>query len=93
MFLLLASPLRYEAVDAQEQAAAPPGDMSESSANHVLVLDSFLEEDTASRLRGVFDDRFSDPRQGKPERFVWDWWHVADQYTLVRLMVFVHSLL
>lgn len=71
-------------MDANEQAAASPGDMSESSANHVLVLDSFLEEDTASRLRGVFDDRFKDPRQGKPERFVWDWWHVADQYTLVR---------
>ncbi|CAM9319990.1 unnamed protein product, partial [Scytosiphon promiscuus] len=56
----------------------------DSSAEHVLVTDSFLEDDTAARLRGVFHDRFSKPREGSSERFVWDWWHVPDQYTLMR---------
>lgn len=58
--------------------------MSGSTADHVLVLDSFLEDETASGLRGTFHDRFSKPREGNPERFVWDWWHVPEQYTLVR---------
>lgn len=58
--------------------------MSGSTSKHVVVMDSFLEDGTASSLRGVFEDRFSNPRQGNSERFVWDWWHVQDQYTLVR---------
>lgn len=74
---------RYEPVD-QKAEAEPPSDMSESRPKHVLVTDSFLEDGTASRLRGIFDGRFSKPREGNPDRFVWDWWHVPDQYTLVR---------
>lgn len=74
---------RYEALDSRKELTTPPGDMLESTAEHVLVMDSFLEDDTASRLRGVFNDRFSKPREGSSERFVWDWWHVPDQYTLV----------
>lgn len=75
--------LRYEAVDLK----APEDylrDLADSVAKHVLVVDSFLETQTASQLRGVFSDRFADPRNGKPERFVWDWWHIPNQYTLVR---------
>lgn len=75
---------RYEAVDAKISAESNARDVLESSAEHVLVLDSFLEPGTASRLRGVFDEKQSKPREGTPERFVWDWWHVPDQYTLVR---------
>ena len=63
--------------------------MSESRAKHVLVTDSFLEGGTASRLRGIFDGRFSKPREGNPDRFVWDWWHVPDQYTLVKTLAAV----
>lgn len=75
--------LRYEAVDlkAPEDSLR---DLPDSVAKHVLVVDSFLEEQTASQLRGVFSDRFADPRNGKPDRFVWDWWHIPNQYTLVR---------
>ena len=25
-----------------------------------------------------------DPLRSRSERFCWDWWHVADQYTLLR---------
>ncbi|CAN0009600.1 unnamed protein product, partial [Ascophyllum nodosum] len=74
----------YEAVDSKKASVATSHDLAESVAKHVLVLDSSLQDQTASRLRGVFIDRFSDPRHGKPERFVWDWWHVPDQYTLMR---------
>jgi len=38
----------------------------------------------AEKLRGVFDRNFQDPRVTKGERFVWDYWHVPGQYTLVR---------
>lgn len=74
---------RYEASDAKAEQPAPLR-VSDSTADHVLVMDSFLEDETASGLRGTFHDRFSKPREGNPDRFVWDWWHVPDQYTLVR---------
>ncbi|CAB1098348.1 unnamed protein product [Ectocarpus sp. CCAP 1310/34] len=74
----------FEAVDASQAQPAPSVDTQGSSPEHVLVMDSFLAGETASRLRGVFHDRFSKPREGSPERFVWDWWHVPDQYTLMR---------
>ncbi|CAM9206107.1 unnamed protein product, partial [Phaeothamnion confervicola] len=48
------------------------------------VLDDFLPESLATRARTIFEDNFSDPRTGRPDRFVWDWWHVAGQYTLLR---------
>ena len=67
----------------QEAKAEAPCDMSESQPKHVLVTDKFLEGGTASRLRGTFEGRFCKPREGNPDRFVWDWWHVPDQYTLV----------
>ena len=28
-------------------------------------------------LREVFDERFANPREGKPDRFSWDPWHVT----------------
>lgn len=48
----------------------------------VLLVDDFSPE--ASRLRGVFDDRFANPRSTRADRFVWDWWHVPGQYTALR---------
>jgi hypothetical protein len=38
----------------------------------------------ADKLRAEFDRRFRDPRETRSDRFVWDFWHVPDQYTLVR---------
>jgi hypothetical protein len=38
----------------------------------------------AASLRAAFDERFQDPREARSDRFVWDFWHVPDQYTLVR---------
>ena len=38
----------------------------------------------AEALRARFDARFGDPKQVSGDRFVWDYWHVPDQYTLLR---------
>jgi hypothetical protein len=38
----------------------------------------------AGKLRAEFDRRFGEPRETRSDRFVWDFWHVPDQYTLVR---------
>jgi hypothetical protein len=47
-----------------------------------FVVDRFYPH--ARRLREVFERRFADPRSTRGDRFVWDWWHVPDQYTLLR---------
>ena len=49
---------------------------------YLWVEDNF--HDGAKELRAAFDARFADPRRGGSERFVWDFWHVPDQYTLLR---------
>lgn len=38
----------------------------------------------APELRAVFDERFEDPRSTRGDRFVWDYWHVPQQYTVLR---------
>lgn len=48
----------------------------------LITIDKFSPE--ATQLRQVFDERFSDPRQARGDRFVWDWWHVPGQYTALR---------
>lgn len=55
-----------------------------SKRAHLHVSDDFLPAGLAERLRGSFDERFADPKQGGPERFAWDYWHVPDQYNLLR---------
>ncbi|HEX7703960.1 MAG TPA: 2OG-Fe(II) oxygenase [Kofleriaceae bacterium] len=47
-----------------------------------VIVDNFAPE--ARGLRGVFDDRFAEPRSTRGDRFVWDWWHVPGQYTALR---------
>ncbi|MEO8842819.1 MAG: 2OG-Fe(II) oxygenase [Kofleriaceae bacterium] len=47
-----------------------------------VIVDNFAPE--ARGLREVFDDRFAEPRSTRGDRFVWDWWHVPDQYTALR---------
>ena len=49
---------------------------------HFRTVDNFYA--AASELRQTFDAHFSEPRQAHPMRFVWDYWHVPDQYTLHR---------
>ena len=48
----------------------------------LVVVDRFAPE--ASELRATFDARFAEPRRAQGDRFVWDWWHVPDQYTHLR---------
>lgn len=38
----------------------------------------------AHELRDYFQEQFSDPRALNSSRFVWDYWHVPEQYTLLR---------
>lgn len=38
----------------------------------------------APALRSEFEARFADPLQTNSDRFVWDYWHVPGQYTLLR---------
>lgn len=49
---------------------------------YLWVEDHFSR--AALKLRASFDSRFEDPKRTSSERFVWDLWHVPDQYTLVR---------
>src|ERR1043166_2295879 len=48
----------------------------------VIVVDRFRPE--SPQLRAVFDARFAAPREAHADRFVWDYWHVPDQYTALR---------
>ena len=47
-----------------------------------MTLDSFFKD--AKVLRAHFEERFRDPRESRSDRFVWDYWHVPDQYTALR---------
>ncbi|GIL99393.1 hypothetical protein Vretimale_4564 [Volvox reticuliferus] len=78
-----------EVVDALRQQEIPVLEEL-TSATHIIVNDGFLPEVDACALRGVFDERFADPRVIHPERFLWDYWHVPDQYTLVRTQAQVY---
>jgi hypothetical protein len=52
------------------------------SSKHLLTIDSFFKE--AKKLRSHFEERFRDPREARSDRFVWDYWHVPNQYTALR---------
>ncbi len=47
-----------------------------------LEINSFYPK--ASGLRTFFEDQFADPRSLNPKRFVWDYWHVPQQYAHLR---------
>lgn len=38
----------------------------------------------ARELRKVFNGKFADPRNTSPDRFVWDYWHIENQYSVLR---------
>jgi hypothetical protein len=48
----------------------------------ILVVDRFAPE--GRTLRAHLDERFAEPRASRPDRFVWDYWHVPGQYTALR---------
>lgn len=52
------------------------------TSGHLITQDSF--SGLARQLRKEFDSRFAAPHAAKAERFVWDYWHIEDQYTLLR---------
>ncbi|KAK3250352.1 hypothetical protein CYMTET_40266 [Cymbomonas tetramitiformis] len=56
--------------------------LGDKGPQHVLKFADFLDD--AEDLRAVFDERFADPRETHNERFIWDYWHVPGQYTLIR---------
>lgn len=41
----------------------------------------------------VFDDRFQDPRRTSEDRFLWDFFHIPNQYTMHRTQVRTTQLL
>jgi hypothetical protein len=48
----------------------------------VITTDNFFQD--AKHLRSFFSDRFADPRGADGNRFIWDYWHVPNQYTVLR---------
>lgn len=56
--------------------------MLEEGMKQSFVVDRFSP--SAALLREAFESRFRDPKAAQSDRFVWDFWHVPDQYTLVR---------
>jgi len=64
-------------------AAATQGSTHLSSS--VIIRDAFVPAKQAQALRQHFLDTFEPkPASLSAERFVWDYWHVPDQYTLLR---------
>ena len=53
------------------------------SVNRVIVTDNF-EPALLESLRDHFEERFSTPLVTSSDRFIWDYWHVPDQYSLMR---------
>ena len=74
---------REEAETSVENLEEPSEDLW-SKRCHLKLSKSFLPAGLAVDLREQFDRRFEDPRQGDPDRFIWDYWHVPDQYNLLR---------
>ena len=49
---------------------------------NIFIVPNFYEK--AKKLRGQFDSTFQDPKEPNQERFLWDYWHVPGQYTMLR---------
>lgn len=52
------------------------------SRSAIIRVPGFSNE--APRLRKHFEKRFSNPRDTRADRFIWDYWHVPNQYTALR---------
>jgi hypothetical protein len=62
--------------------------MSSGPARRAVVIDRFAAE--AKAMRSVFDERFRNPRETRDDRFVWDLWHVPEQYTALRTPAYLY---
>lgn len=49
---------------------------------HLIVQDRFSKQ--AENLRGQFEKKFSTKKGTSSDRFVWDYWYVANQYQFLR---------
>jgi hypothetical protein len=54
----------------------------ESPVRRLRVVPDFFAQ--AEEMRAVFDERMRRERSRGPESFIWDYWHVPDQYTYLR---------
>lgn len=57
--------------------------MLKSMSNPFLLIENNFYP-KASGLRRTFDQKFANPLKGHSGRFVWDHWHVPEQYSLHR---------
>ncbi len=57
-------------------------------ARRSLIVDRFAPE--AATLRAHFEQRFANPRDTRDDRFVWDLWHVPNQYTALRTPAYLY---
>lgn len=48
------------------------------------IEDDFFSD--SKKMKQYFDSRFESPLKATEDRFVWDYWHVPKQYTLVRTL-------
>ncbi|KAL4859895.1 putative dolichyl-diphosphooligosaccharide--protein glycosyltransferase subunit 3B [Chlorella vulgaris] len=68
-------------------AAAEPDSDDEyielPEAQHIIREANF-GGDLVAELRAHFEKRLGNPLEASSERFCFDWWHVPDQYTLLR---------
>ena len=56
--------------------------MADVTHRRQLMTDDFFPG--AGEMRRVFDERLGTRRGAPRERFVWDYWHVPNQYTYIR---------
>lgn len=50
--------------------------------NQIKSVDQFFGK--ATQLRKCFEQNFANPHNAHRQRFVWDYWHVPNQYNLLR---------
>jgi hypothetical protein len=80
----IADIMKQPSFEPSSAGALRPKSLDETEPIHIHVNDNFLSDSLSKCLRGKFVDHFSDSRQGNSDRFCFDYWHVPDQYTLLR---------
>jgi hypothetical protein len=61
-----------------------PLDHSPASGRFVQTHKSFLPSSLAQKLRSSFEAVYQNPRHTHPKRFLWDHWHLENQYRMHR---------
>jgi Rps23 Pro-64 3,4-dihydroxylase Tpa1-like proline 4-hydroxylase len=60
--------------------------ISKPQHTSIVIKKNFLAANLARNLRKSCDEVYKDPRSTNPRRFLWDHWHLDDQYRLHRTM-------